>query len=165
MLIMGIDPGINECAFAIVKSEGKKLTLVEAVLVRNTYKKVSSKVDKKEKVIQMARDFKKAMLKLDTSLDLMCIELTTSVLNHDTLARMAFAGGFAAGSVEASDIMVVAPPTWKDVSDKLENHERMYARMTAKFKKELDVFLKPVPNGKRHNIIDAVGIAIWASKQ
>lgn len=159
--IIGIDPGINECSYCII-DEHKNI--VDAALIPNSYNK-PGKVNKLEKITDMAIELKKTLQDLGP-FDLAAIETTIAFAdgfrNIDTIARLAFASGSALGSLDSTLFVTAMPQQWKMVSNKEQNAELYLERLSIRQIGQLEILLRQYKLDKQHNILDALGIALWA---
>jgi hypothetical protein len=160
MRVLGIDPGINECSYAVLNDRGE---LVEAGLIPNPYKK-TGRVEKLKKASMMCQALREKLYDLE-DVDIVMIEASTGssggLKNYNTMCRMALVSGCAYGACDADHIDFVAPQTWKVTRDKFENHE-IYLKSVPEIERgKLDNFLNEVAASKQHNVIDAFCIALW----
>jgi Holliday junction resolvasome RuvABC endonuclease subunit len=161
MKILGIDPGINECAYCIVND---KREVVGAGLIANPYK-TKGRVDTLAKITEMTLALR-AVLESLPDVDVTAIEATTAFANGhrniDTIARMALASGCAFGAARTESLIFVRPQKWKSKKNKLDNHEVFMNELGSK---QVDKFYKMISDvdvTKQHNVLDALGIALWA---
>lgn len=80
-----------------------------------------------------------------------------SPVRVNDIIRLAFVAGALAGTSERS--LVVEPRIWKGTTPKKIHNERIL-----KVLPELREFLARCPKGKQEHIIDAAGLALWASR-
>lgn len=163
MKVMGIDPGINEAAYAILDDSGG---LIEAGLIPNSYK-TKGKVEKLKKATIMCLEVRNKCMVLPP-VDLTIIEASTAsadgMKNYNTMCRMGLVSGAAFGACDTKYVEFVPPQTWKRTKDKAENQALYLEDVSADEKKKLQGFLKGIAKTKQHNVIDAFCIALWAHK-
>jgi len=72
--------------------------------------------------------------------------------------------GLAIGAARAPGVTLrlVTPSDWKGQTPKDVSHARTLGLLDAQERAVLDAALGKIPRGRRHNILDAVGIGIWA---
>jgi Holliday junction resolvasome RuvABC endonuclease subunit len=158
MIILGIDPGINECGVAIVDN-GK---IVEAGLVRN-----KSKGKGLEKMEGMLDELDQFLLNLQANVDKVYIEFTYAFSGGSlhNMCKLGAVSGFASGAFSSDQRVFVSSSQWKVKQKKAENHEHMLNKMSKANLNKIDELLKDVPNGKKHNALDAIGIALYGYEQ
>ena len=161
MRVLAIDPGINECSYAILDDGGK---LIEAGLIPNPYR-TKGKVEKLKKASMMCLALRNKLTILP-AVDLTMIESTTGssggLKNFNTMCRMALVSGCAYGSCDSTYVDFVHPPTWKLVKNKEENIKLFLQDLSEAEWAALDVYLDEVTPSKQHNVLDAYCIALWA---
>lgn len=161
MKILGIDPGINECAYCIVN---EKKDIVAAGMIPNPYK-TKGRVDTLAKITEMTLALRATLESLPV-VDVTAIEATTAFAdghrNIDTIGRMALASGCAFGAAKTDALIFVRPQQWKSKKDKLENQKLFLKELSEKQKAKLDHVLQNIALSKQHNVVDALGIALWA---
>lgn len=163
MKILAIDPGINECAYAIIDGRGE---LLDAALIPNTYK-TKGPVEKLKKAQMMCLALRNKLVILP-EVDLVIIESSTGssgLKNFNTMCRMAMVSGCAYGACDGRYIEFVHPPTWKLTRDKMENHVLYFNDVPETEIEKLDKYLAGTLKSKQHNILDAYCIALWAYKK
>jgi Holliday junction resolvasome RuvABC endonuclease subunit len=161
MKILGIDPGINECAYCIVND---KREIVDAGLIANTYK-TKGRVDTLAKITEMSLELRSVLEGLP-KVDVTAIEATTAFANGhrniDTIARMAMASGCAFGAANTESLIFVRPQKWKSKKNKFENHQTFMDDLDTAQVDKFYKLISKVDDSKKHNVIDALGIALWA---
>jgi hypothetical protein len=61
-----------------------------------------------------------------------------------------------------SNVLEVKPATWKGQVKKEVHHARILKALLHEEVLLLTAFLEPVAKAKRHNVLDAVGLGLWA---
>lgn len=73
--------------------------------------------------------------------------------------------GAALGGMFATQITPVTPTTWKRSVPKDIHHKRIRAKLTKREAVALERAETAVAAGLRHNLVDAVGIGLWAVRR
>lgn len=90
-----------------------------------------------------------------------------SKANPNDIIRLAVNAGTWAGRYEMLGACVefVEPSRWKGQVPKDIHHGRVWSALTPEEQKIVDSAVKSRPASKRHNILDAVGLGLWAAKR
>lgn len=79
------------------------------------------------------------------------------------LLRVQWIGAAVASAVSSAGIPIpVTPAKWKGQVPKVIHHPRIVKALTAGEVECMDRGLADVPEGLRHNVLDAIGIGLWA---
>lgn len=75
------------------------------------------------------------------------------------LIDISIAGGILVGALRAERVKMAKPQDWKGQTPKTVQAERTLAKLSETERTILEGLA--VPNSKKHNVIDAVGIGLW----
>lgn len=85
--------------------------------------------------------------------------------NPNDVLSVAINAGEWAGRYKALGVPVVRyvePATWKGQVPKDVHHARIWSRLSANEQEIVSVCGRGMPPSKRHNMLDAVGLGLWA---
>lgn len=95
--------------------------------------------------------------------DLVVLEIPTmypySGIDPQTMVTLAIRGGFVAGRVIAPQLKLVQPREWKGQRPK-EVDNRYTLRLLCDHERR--IVMRSTTKAQRHNVIDAVGLGLWA---
>jgi hypothetical protein len=155
--IIGIDPGINFTGVAILEDGKVKF----AKLINRKYDALPVNIDQQScelaglLQIRLDRIFvAKAVVEAPR------IYPDSPARDNDQMDLSLMAGAlFRAVSSISYAALLAYPRTWKGTTPKKIHNKRILEKLP-----ELNELLKPYPKGQHEHIIDAAGLALWASE-
>lgn len=152
-MIVGIDPGINSIAYAIVDNKG---TLKHAnILYADTKKPQLDRMLENLSALFKELPFKKT--------DDYVVEFTMAragLQNASIIALLAECTGTIFGMYDPNSELALAN-IWTKGKEKSERHDDLLKTLSKKNLKKLEELLEDHKKNVRHNILDAYGIALW----
>lgn len=94
-----------------------------------------------------------------------CPRLRPREVNPNSILTLARTAGECAGLLRARGMSVtyVTPNDWKGSTRKETSHQRILARLSAGETQILALAFRDVAKSKQHNVLDAVGIGLYAA--
>lgn len=154
--IIAVDPGLRACGVAITRHS----RLVKAWLSKNPEKKDDGAVAWRQMCRQVLREI--IDLSLGYHFDLLVVERQYMPMNRNPYALTgltAIAGGLVC-SIVAEEVQSVWPSVWKGKMDGQQRVEMILQALTVEERRCADGLDKKTT---AHNVLDAIGIALWAS--
>lgn len=81
------------------------------------------------------------------------------------LIQVAVCAGWVISQYRRADLKTVKPAEWKGQEPKEITHKRVLASLSPYELTVFDQDLKKHPKGVQHNVVDAVGIGLWALRR
>lgn len=157
----GFDPGINECGWAIVSTEGS----IICGLIKNPSKATKGwqKLEDMLNVLQLSFD---QILAIHPPLSAWTCEgqYTTRVGSQDHNVRLGWLSAYVYALGEGlGNRRIAVPATWTRNVPKELRHEKLLSKIGPP---ETWKWVGKIANkSQMHNVIDAVGLAFWGLEQ
>lgn len=81
------------------------------------------------------------------------------------LIQVALCAGWVISQYRQADLKTVKPAEWKGQEPKDITYKRVLASLDAVERATFDICLSRFNKGVRHNVVDAVGIGLWALRR
>lgn len=154
MRTVSIDPGLKECGVAVWEDG----VLVAAYLVQTPLDDTTEDIDLR--ILAMGDALESA---LPSGVDRLVIERMEPRKDKQAawsnLLDLAYISGRASG--QASEVRFLRPSVWTGKRNKMQNHPRIRARLSAAELEALAEGLRACPKGNHKELLDAVGIGLY----
>lgn len=162
-VLLAVDPGIDRCGVAVLHDE--RLHAVAYV-----GRSAGADEDPVQRVVQAAEHVRQWVLALNRAPNLAVIEWPriytagkSKGSGNDILPLAAVAGAIAVNLLHIDCRTTSTPPyAWKGTVPKDVMTQRVIAKLYPDERSVLDSSMEKVSLGRRHNAVDAVGIALHA---
>lgn len=81
------------------------------------------------------------------------------------IGQLLIVGGRASAAFPRARLWMPYPATWKGQVPKDIHHKRLLRGLSPVSRFRLERDLADVPSSKQHNVLDALGLALWAKEQ